>query len=110
MTRPLEIEISEVVSLQANGEPFYFIDCREADEYETASIPGTTLFPMSELRDRLGELEPHRQSHIVVHCHHGGRSLAVARALRQAGFPDAQSMSGGIDAWSVEVDSNIPRY
>ena len=64
---------------------------------------------MSELAERLEELEPHQQSQIVVHCHLGGRSLQVAHWLRQQGFARAQSMAGGIEAWSLEVDKSIPR-
>ncbi|HQU46751.1 MAG TPA: rhodanese-like domain-containing protein, partial [Pirellulales bacterium] len=59
---------------------------------------------------RVSELEPHRGRAIVVHCHHGGRSLRVAQWLRQQGFAAAQSMSGGIDAWAAEIDPDVPRY
>ncbi len=96
--------------MQENREPFFFLDCREPDEYETAAIPGATLLPMSELRERLEELEPHRDRRIVVHCHHGGRSLQVAQFLRRNGFEQAQSMAGGIDQWSQQIDPSIPRY
>jgi rhodanese-related sulfurtransferase len=65
---------------------------------------------MSEFTERLGDLEPHRNTRIVVHCHHGGRSLRVATWLRQQGFPQAQSMAGGIDQWSQEIDPTVPRY
>ena len=97
-------------SLQQSGEAFAFIDCREADEYELCRIAGAALLPMSELRDRLSELETHRAQRIVIHCHHGGRSLRVAGFLRQQGFPQAQSMAGGIDAWSERIDPTVPRY
>jgi rhodanese-related sulfurtransferase len=46
----------------------------------------------------------------VVHCHHGGRSLRVAHWLREQGFANAQSMAGGIDRWSQEIDPSVPRY
>jgi rhodanese-related sulfurtransferase len=59
---------------------------------------------------RLAELEAWRDKPIVVHCHHGVRSLRVAKFLREKGFAHAQSMKGGIDAWSVEVDPAVPRY
>ena len=76
----------------------------------TANIAGSTFIPMGELQARLAELEPHKQDHIVVHCHHGGRSLRVTHFLRQQGFTQVQNMSGGIDAWSVQVDASVPRY
>lgn len=110
MPLPLEIDVASVAALQQEGEPFLFLDCRREDEHAIAAIPGTELIPMHELGDRLDELEPHRQSRIVVHCHHGMRSLQVAAALREAGFEQAQSMAGGIDDWSERIDPSIPRY
>jgi rhodanese-related sulfurtransferase len=55
-------------------------------------------------------LSAYREQPIVVHCHHGGRSLRVARWLREQGFRRAQSMSGGIEQWAVEIDSTLARY
>ena len=65
---------------------------------------------MSELGERVEELEPHRGDMIVVYCHHGVRSLRVTQALRGAGFVKVQSMAGGIDQWSLQVDASVPRY
>ena len=107
---PIEIDCESVQSLQAGAEPFLLLDCREQDEYETARIEGASLLPMSELQKRLDELQNHRESRIVVHCHHGGRSLRVANWLRGQGYLQAQSMAGGIDAWALRIDSSVPRY
>lgn len=107
---PIEIDCRGVQALQKSGERFFFCDCREADEYATASIPGASLIPMSEITARLADLEPHRDVRVVVHCHHGGRSLRVATWLRNQGFAQAQSMAGGIDQWSQQIDPAIPRY
>lgn len=107
---PIEISCSEVKSLRDSGAPLVLYDCREPEEHAHCSISGSLLIPMSELRDRLGELEPHRAGRIVVHCHHGGRSLRVAAFLRQQGFAQAQSMAGGIDEWSATIDPSVPRY
>ena len=68
------------------------------------------LIPMRTIPERLADLEPHRSGRIVVHCHHGVRSLRVARFLRERGFAIAQSMAGGIEAWAVEIDPAMPRY
>ena len=62
-----------------------------------------------EIAARVGELEPWRDRTIVVHCHHGVRSLRVTHWLRERGFA-ATSMRGGIDAWSAEVDPTVPVY
>ena len=106
----LEIDVQGVDQLRQQDQPHFLLDCREPTEYDTASIEGAVLIPMGELGERLDELAPYRDSLIIVHCHHGGRSLHVARALRQAGFAKSQSMAGGIDAWSQEIDPSIPRY
>lgn len=110
MTVPLEMDCRSVKALLDKGTEFLFLDCREPGEYATAKIAGTRLIPMSELTQRVGELEPYRNAAIVVHCHHGGRSLRVTNWLRQQGFAQATNMSGGIDDWSVQVDPSIPRY
>lgn len=107
---PLEVTVQQVQQLRDAGARFLLIDCREEDEYQIARIDGATLLPMSQLAGRVDELAPHRQEQIVVHCHHGGRSLRVARWLRGQGFSHAQSMAGGIDQWSSEIDPAVPRY
>jgi rhodanese-related sulfurtransferase len=109
-TDPLEIDVHAVQALRSAGEPFLLLDCREADEHAIAKIAGATLIPMQEIPERLAEIEPHRDGRIVIHCHHGGRSLRVTRFLRERGFTTAQNMTGGIDAWSLAIDPATPRY
>jgi rhodanese-related sulfurtransferase len=107
---PIEVDCPSVAaSLKRQGD-FLLVDCREADEYALARIEGARLLPMSEIESRLAELEPFRGRPLVVHCHHGGRSLRVAQWLRGHGFTQAQSMAGGIDQWSQEIDPSVPRY
>jgi rhodanese-related sulfurtransferase len=107
---PLEISCQEVRAQQQVGGDALLVDCREPEEYAIAAIEGARLMPMGEIPDRLSELEAYRNRPIAVHCHHGGRSLRVARWLREQGFSQAQSMAGGIDQWSQEIDSSVPRY
>ena len=107
---PLEINVQQVKSLLEAGEDFLLLDCREQDEFEIVRIGGATLLPMSEIQARAAELEPHRQRRIVVHCHHGGRSMRVTQWLRVQGFAAVQNMSGGIDQWAIEIDTTLPRY
>jgi len=106
----LEIDCQSVQSkLDANAD-FLLLDCREADEHALVNLPQAMLLPMSELERRVGELESHRDREIVVHCHHGSRSLQVTAWLRQQGFHDVKSMAGGIDHWAVTIDSTLQRY
>jgi rhodanese-related sulfurtransferase len=107
---PVEIDVLSVKKMLDGGEKFTLLDVRDDNEVQTARIAGSTHISMRELQTRLGELETARQGRIVVHCHHGGRSLRVTNFLRQQGFPQVQNMTGGIDAWSQQVDSSVPRY
>jgi rhodanese-related sulfurtransferase len=85
------------------------LDVREPWEFQSASLPDSLLMPMGEVTSRAHtELDP--DQHIVVLCHHGQRSLSVAMWLRNQGFEQAQSLAGGIDAWSRTIDPTIPRY
>lgn len=95
---PLEIDCAAVSKKLQMGESFLFIDCRERDEYARVHIAGGQLLPMSELAERVGEIEDHKGSDVVVYCHHGGRSLRVTRWLREQGFTAVQSMAGGSTA------------
>jgi rhodanese-related sulfurtransferase len=54
------------------------------------------------------ELDP--EERLLLVCHHGVRSMNVAAWLRNQGFENAQSLRGGIDAWSLEVDPSVSRY
>ena len=107
---PLHIDVHSVKDLLDSSENFLLLDCREPQEHALVRIDGAKLIPMQEIASRLAELEPHRKGRIVVHCHHGGRSLKVTTWLRGQGFTQAQNMSGGIDAWSLLVDTSLPRY
>jgi rhodanese-related sulfurtransferase len=86
------------------------IDCREPHEYAIVALPGATLLPMSTITSRLGDLQGQERERIIVYCHLGVRSQHVATWLRQQGYSQAQSLTGGIDAWAVEIDPDLPRY
>jgi rhodanese-related sulfurtransferase len=107
MEYPLEISVAEAAATLATC---LLLDCREPEEFALARIDSARLIPMGEIPQRLAELEPWRGMPIVVHCHHGIRSLRVATWLRSKGFTQATSMRGGIEAWSLEIDAAVPRY
>jgi rhodanese-related sulfurtransferase len=95
----------------AEGQPLV-LDVREPWELQTASVrtDGFELvaIPMGELPGRLSELDPSRP--LACLCHHGVRSLHVAVFLDQQGFGTLANITGGIDAWSRERDTSVPRY
>jgi rhodanese-related sulfurtransferase len=104
-----EITPEEVKSKLDAAEAFTLLDVREPWEIETAAISGAKVIPMGEVPSRAHqELDP--EDHVVVVCHHGVRSMNVTVWLRQQGFEKAQSMRGGIDAWSRRVDAKVPMY
>lgn len=106
---PYEITPVEVAQLRAAGVPFTLLDVREPWEIASAAISGSVSIPMGELPARANtELDPDAQ--IVVLCHHGARSLSVTEWLRREGFASAQSLAGGINQWSREVDPAVPMY
>lgn len=107
---PLEVSCQAVKARLDAGDDFLLLDCREQDEFAVARIEAARLLPMSELLARAAELTPHRERDIVVHCHHGFRSLQVANWLREQGFSNARSMTGGIDRWAIQIDPAVPRY
>jgi len=96
---------------RALGEPVV-LDVREPSELRTASVSaqGFTLLtiPMGTIPARLTELDPAQP--IACLCHHGGRSMQVASFLQARGYAHVANIAGGIDAWSLERDPQVPRY
>lgn len=92
----------------ASGAEVVLLDVREEDEVALCALDGHTHIPMNLVPLRHNELPD--DVPIVVYCHHGVRSLNVARYLEHVGFDDLYNLSGGIDAWSLLVDPAVPRY
>jgi rhodanese-related sulfurtransferase len=108
---PLEISPQNVKSLLDGGGNISLIDVREPAEHAAARIEGADLIPMRTVPGELPSLDARAQDRtLIVFCHHGVRSLNVVHWLRQNGVEACQSMAGGIDAWSLHVDSAVPRY
>ncbi len=84
------------------------IDVREPFEYEIARIEGVPLLPMSELQSRFTELDPNQQYYLL--CKVGARSHSAVEFLREQGFKYVKNVKGGTNAWSDEIDRNVPRY
>jgi len=102
---PSEVSL-ELAKPAASG--LILLDVREPWEFATAKIAGSVLMPMGEVPARIQELDP--EAHIVTVCHAGVRSMNVAVWLRNQGLERVQSLRGGIDAWSREIDPSVPRY
>jgi rhodanese-related sulfurtransferase len=91
-----------------HGRGAVLLDVREHDELEIAAVAQARHIPMREIPARLAELD--RAVPLVVMCHSGGRSRRVAEFLLGNGFSQVFNLRGGIDAWSTEIDPQIPRY
>ena len=92
----------------ARGDAVVLLDVREHAELAVAAVAGALHVPMREIPARLFELDPDKP--LVVMCHSGGRSSRVAEYLHANGFLTVFNLKGGIDAWSTQLDSQIPRY
>jgi adenylyltransferase/sulfurtransferase len=104
-----EISVEELRDERAaRGDELVLVDVREPHEWEIAHIDGARLIPLSQLPDRLNELDGHAE--IVTHCHHGARSMKALEILRGAGFAKVRSLAGGIDAWAERVERGMARY
>ncbi len=84
------------------------IDVREPWEHRVAHIPGSRLVPLRSLPAALSTFDPGEE--YVLLCHHGVRSLEGVHLLRGRGLTRVAHLAGGIDAWSREVDGEVPRY
>jgi len=104
----LEITVDEFHELLENGKDIVILDVREPGEYEICRLEGSKLIPLNELHSRVNELDT--ADEIVVHCHHGVRSLRAATFLRNLGFKKVKSLKGGIDEWAINYDPLMPRY
>lgn len=108
MTDTVCISATELKHRLDAGEKLVIVDVREPDEHATCKIPGAILVPLQTLPERFDELD--RTATLVLQCHHGRRSLMALEFLREKGFANLINLTGGIDAWSCEVDSSVARY
>ncbi len=108
---PLEITPRDVQRRFEAGEKLALIDVREASEFQIARIAGAELIPMRSVPAELSRLDAQAQeTPLIVICHHGVRSLHVVHWLREQGVSACQSLAGGIDRWSLDIDPTVPRY
>lgn len=107
-----EISVTDLKQRLDSGERIILVDVRNHGEYEIAKIPGSVLIPLPDIEqgigiDKLRELV--NGDPIIVHCKMGGRSAKALGILKEAGI-EGINVKGGINAWSLEVDSNVPQY
>lgn len=102
-----DIDPAELSAKLESGEIKHLYDVRSAAERAQAQIPGSQLLDDAAIKD-IESLD--RKTPLAFHCHRGGRSRRMAEHFRDLGFREVYNLNGGIDRWSAEVDSSIPRY
>ena len=106
-----EVTPREVEDRRKAGENLCLVDVREDAEWRICRIEGANLVPMNTVPARVQELAAQAAATpLIVYCHHGVRSLNVVNWLRRNGVANCQSMAGGIERWSAEIDPSVPRY
>lgn len=103
-----ELSARELAERMARGDDLLIVDVREPHELVIASFPDALHVPLGKLPARMNELPATRT--LVLACHHGIRGLKALEFLRSRGYTKLKNLSGGIEAWSLEVDKSVPRY
>ena len=106
MEKDMEIAPREAAELLKQGK-IKLLDVRTPQEYAIASIPGSVLVDQTVVQE---VMTWDKETPIVTVCHHGMRSLDAAAYLRGHGFANTRSMTGGIEAWALQIDPSTPRY
>ena len=108
-TQMAAITATELKQRLDNGEDVQIVDVREANEVAIGRIPNSIHIPLAQVLERMSEIDPSRDT--VVHCKMGGRSARAIEVLKRAGYAgNLANLTGGIIAWSNEVDPSVPKY
>ncbi len=102
---------TDVVTLKHRldaGDQIFVLDVREPHEYQICSLPDSVLIPLGSLPTRVSELNS--EDEIVVHCKSGMRSAKAVEFLKKSGFSKVKNLTGGILAWSEQIDPTVPKY
>jgi adenylyltransferase/sulfurtransferase len=102
------ISVQELKQKLDRGEQVTLIDVREPWEYNIAKIEGAQLIPLGTLGTAYKSLDPNAE--IVIHCHMGMRSMDATQFLLQQGYKNVKNLTGGINAWSMQIDPSVPKY
>ena len=103
-----QITARQLKEMLDSGRKITILDVREPQEWDIVHFPDAKLIPLGEVPERMNELDT--ADEIIVHCHHGMRSARAIAFLQKMGFQKLKNLAGGIDAWAVNVDRDLPRY
>ena len=103
-----EITVKELKNKFDNNEDFMLLDVRNIQEVLFSKINGSIHIPMNEIMDRINELDSNKE--IIIQCKSGKRSARVCEYLMTQNFKNVKNLTGGIIAWSDEIDNSIQVY
>ena len=106
--RAMQIEPRELAERLASGEKINLLDVRTREEFDAVKLPNAQLFTQELMQQILGGWS--RADLLVIYDHQGQRSMDAAAYFQGHGFTNVKSLRGGIDAYSAEIDSSLPRY
>ena len=103
-----QLSAIELKTKMQENEQLFLLDVREPFEFTHGHIEGSVTIPLNQIPQRLREIDMEQE--VVLICHHGMRSMQAANFLSQVGYKQISNLVGGIDAWSVDVDTAVARY
>lgn len=103
------VNATELADILRRDKEILLVDVREEEEWRIGHLPDARLIPLSSFAQRAPE-ELSKDAKVILYCHRGGRSERAGMWLKQNGYENVRHLAGGIDVWSIEIDSSIPRY
>ncbi|MCK5895465.1 MAG: rhodanese [Cocleimonas sp.] len=103
-----ELSVSELLTLRNSDQSYLLLDIREPAEVMYCTFPNSLHIRMHQIPSQWQTL-PSNQS-IIVFCHYGTRSRMVVQFLQQQGMSNVTNLTGGIDAWAIEIEPEMERY
>ena len=104
-----EISVYELEKMLAEKVDFQLIDVRLDYEYGICHLPNAQLIPLNDIENKVNQISKNKP--IVFYCHHGMRSAHAIKTLQKIdNFDNLINLSGGIDEWAREIDTNMERY
>ncbi|MEO7368743.1 MAG: molybdopterin-synthase adenylyltransferase MoeB [Gemmatimonadaceae bacterium] len=103
-----DIEPATLAERMKSGDDIQLIDVREEWEWQISRLPGARLIPLGQLSSQIGSIDRTRET--VIYCKSGIRSMHAAYEMEDAGFKRLANLTGGILAWSRDVDPTVQRY
>ena len=104
----MQIAPTELAAWLKTRNGLKVVDIRTREEHDAARIDGAVLFSQELMQEMLGRWK--RDEPLVIVDHQGKKSMDAAAYFLGHGFQNVRALRGGIDAWSREVDSKVPRY